>query len=214
MAEVAQVKRGYLRGVRGLLITPLETSGAMPGTPVNFWIDTAQNVGVTAEIVTGESADLRGGDRLLVRIEEDDVTVGVNLSFTDARFDAKATEIIAGGTLITEAGEGEDPDLTPVGWEAPTVTEQGEDRTPFQAEVYVESFNANGGREGWLKYTFRYCKGNVPNITLGDQEWGTPEFTIDARENPSTGASAYRKEFVDALPAEATPEGEGEGGET
>lgn len=193
---MAQTKRGYLRGVRGLLITPLNPDGSMLTSPKAHWIDTAQEVSIEAEVVEGESADLRGGDRLLARIEEEDVVVGVTLGFTDARFDAEATVLLAGGTLIMEDDE-------VIGWEAPTIEEQSS-RAPFQAEVYVQNYNASGGKDGFLKYTFRYCKSRVPNISHGDQEWGTPEFTVIARENPATGESVYKKEFVDALPAETS----------
>lgn len=194
-----QVKRGYLKGVRGLLITPLNKDGSKPENPEEYWIDTAQSVGIEAEVIEGESSDLRGGDKVLTRVEEEDVVVGVNLSFTNARFDALATTYIAGGTLITET-DGDDE--IPIGWEAPTIEEQGE-KTPFEAKVYVQSFNASGGKEGFLEYEFRYCKGSAPTVEHADQEWGTPEFEISARENPATGKSAYKKEFVDELPAKA-----------
>jgi len=193
-----QEKKGYLRGVRGILIIPLEEDGSEDADADSYWVDTAQEVGITAEVVAGESADLRGGDRLLVRVEEDDIVVGAELSFTDARFDAEATEIIAGGTLIEDSENGEI-----IGWESPTIEEQG-DRKPFEAEVYVQSYGSEGGRESYLKYTFRFCKGYAPNITHTDQDWGTPEFTIKARENPATEESTYQKELVDDLPSEAT----------
>jgi len=193
-----QVKKGYLRGVRGVLLTKLNKDGSMPAEVEKYWVDTAQEVGIEAEIVEGESDELRGGDRILVRTDEDDVVVGAQLSFTDARFDARATELIAGGTLIYD---GEDPDEI-IGWDSPKISEQY-DRTPFQAEVYVQAFNDEGGREAYLKYTFRYCKGYASSITHTDQEWGTPEFPIKARENPATGESTYKKEFVLELPEQA-----------
>lgn len=179
-----------------MLITPLNEDGSKPyPAPEKHWIDTAQEVSVEAEVVEGESDELRGGDRILVRIEEDDIVVGAELGFTDARFDAKATELIAGGTLIYD---GNDPDVI-IGWDSPKIEEQYS-KKPFEAEVFVQAFNAEGGREAYLRYTFRYCKGSAPNITHGDQEWGTPEFTLKARENPSTKESTYKKEFVSVLP--------------
>ncbi len=189
-----QIKKGYLRGVRGFLLTRLNADGSMPASPDTHWVDTSQEVGVTAEVVTGDSADLRGGDRLLLRIEEDDIIVGATLMFRDARFDAPAAEIIGGGSLIVDAISGEI-----VGWDAPTIEEQAT-RIPFQAEVYVQSYNDQGGREAYLKYTFRFCKGNAAEISHSNRSWGTPEFTVKARENPSTGESAHKKEFVDELP--------------
>ena len=205
-----QEKKGYLRGVRGVLLTKLNADGSMPGTPEEWWVDTAQEVDVTAEVVAGESADLRGGDRLLLRIEEDDVIVGATMTFRDARFDAMAAELIGGGTLITEfVGEGESEVEHIIGWDAPTVEEQAV-QDPFQAEVYVQSFNEAGGREAYLKYTFRYCKGNAAEVSHSGRSWGTPEFTIKARENPATLESTHKKEFVDDLPAIAPSESEAE----
>jgi hypothetical protein len=187
--------------VRGVLITPLNEDGSkLYPAPEKHWIDTAQEVSVEAEVVEGESGELRGGDRILVRIEEDDIVVGAELGFTDARFDAKATELIAGGTLIYD---GNDPDVI-IGWDSPKIEEQYS-KKPFEAEVFVQAFNAEGGREAYLRYTFRYCKGSAPSITHGDQEWGTPEFTLKARENPSTKESTYKKEFVSVLPLVGAP---------
>lgn len=190
-----QSKKGYLRGVRGIRLIKLLETGEKPAEPEIHWIDTAQEVGVEAEVVAGESADLRGGDRLLLRVEEDDSIVGVNLEIRDAKFDAKATELIAGGTLITDpASPIGSHDI--VGWEAPTIAEQA-DRIPFEAEVYIQAFDDQGGREAYLKYTFVFCKGNAAEITHTDRMWGTPEFEIKARENPHTNKSTYRKEFID-----------------
>ena len=263
-----QTKTGYLKGCRGLILTPLNSDGSMPATPQKHAVKTSQSVSVELETVEGESGELRGGDRVLARFEENDVVVGANLTFTDARFDAQAAQIIGGGKLVYEevqvtgdsvgTGDGTTTvftlanqnvvpgsetiyqDGTPVssseytiddetgtitfntapavgveitadytyedqtkinGWEAPKVTEQ-DNRIPFQCEVYVANYNASGGLDGYLKYTFPYCIGYAPGIEHQDQEWGTPEFEIRARENPSTGASYVKKVFVDQLPTE------------
>ena len=121
----------------------------------------------------------------------------MNLDFTNARFDAKVVQLLQGGSLITTAGEGDEEEI--IGWEAPTVASQSV-KHPVQAELYVQSYNGEGGREAYLKYKFPYCIGNMGSVEHSDQEWGTPEFSLKARENPSTGASAYSKQFVDDLP--------------
>jgi hypothetical protein len=198
MTTLPQQKTGYLKGCRGLILTPLNEDGSLPSTPVKHAIKTSQSVSVELETVDGESGELRGGDRVLARFEEHDVVVGANLTFTDARFDAQAAQIIGGGELITVT-EGTDQRVT--GWSAPTI-EQQSTRTPFKAELYVTNFNKSGGVDGYLRYTFPYCIGYAPGIEHQDQEWGTPEFEIRARENPSTGASYVQKEFVDTLPAD------------
>lgn len=198
MAQI-QKKSGYLRGVKGAILVPLNPDGSMPATPERHPIKTTQNVGVELEVVEGESSELRGGDQLLALVEEEDYVVGANITLTDARFDAKAAVIIGGGQLITvDDGTG---NQEIVGYVAPTLEEQAQ-RTPFQLEVYVANYNKSGGVDGWLKYTFPFCKGRSPNIEHQDREWGTPEFEIKARENPATGESVYRKEFIDQLPPE------------
>lgn len=190
---------GYLRGVRGILVTELNENGSYPTGDTSHWIDTAQQAELSAEVVTGETADLRGGDRLLLRLEEDDYVVGVNLTFTDARFDIEATELIAGGTVIVAtsadvvSGEIEVGDF--IGWVSPTIEEQGT-RTPFQADVYVQSFDEYGGREAYLVYTFTYCRGRMPEASHSDRGWGTPEFEIKARANSGLEKSTYQKLFV------------------
>ncbi len=198
MAEV-QKKSGYLHGCRGAVLVPLNPDGSMPASPERHPIKTTQTVGIEKEVVEGESGDLRGGDRLLARYKEDDYVVGVNITLTDARFDAKAAVIIGGGQLITEDnGTGE---VEIVGYVAPTIEQQAQ-RLPFQFELYVANFNSSGGVDGYLKYTFPYCKGRSPNIEHQDREWGTPEFEIMATENPATGESVYRVDFIDELPPE------------
>ena len=49
-----QIKRGYMRGCRGLLITGLNPDGSMPENPVRHWIDTAQEASIETEVVEGE----------------------------------------------------------------------------------------------------------------------------------------------------------------
>lgn len=202
---------GYLRGIRGILITELDQDGSyLTGPDNSYWIDTAQQAEVTAEVVAGETADLRGGDRLLLRLEEDDVIVGVNLTFRDARFDAEATEIIAGGTLITAdsiqaAAFGERVEVGDViGWIAPTIEEQAT-RTPFQADVYVQSFDEYGGREAYMVYSFTYCRGRMPETSHSDRGWGTPEFEVKARQNSGLQLSTYQKLFVPSDALDALP---------
>lgn len=197
MAQLPQNKTGYIRGVRGVVVTALEEDGT-PKTPEELYgIKTAQEVGVSVQIESGEEDILRGGDKLLARIKEHDTVVGAELSLKNARFDAKAMEMIAGGTLIEEA-EGEDTRI--VGWEAPTIEEQ---QVPpiFKAEVYAANFSAGGVIDGFVKYSFPYCKATFGNESLQDQSWAIPEMKVDCTESP-LGGGAYRKEFVSSLPTE------------
>jgi hypothetical protein len=199
MATLPQIKRGYLKGIRGILVRKLNLDGTIPGTEEKHWIDTAQSAQVEMIIKEGETSSLRGGDRLLAEVKANDIVTGANLKFTDARFDAKATTLIAGGTLIT-ATEG--PDQRIIGWTAPTIAEQAT-RTPMEVQVFVPAYNSSGGINGYVQYTFYYGIGYPGNITHNDNEWSTPEFTVKCQENGGQGKSVYDKKFVDALPPEA-----------
>lgn len=192
-----QIKKGYLRGCRGLLLTELNADGSSKTGGIVRWVDTAQEASIEVEIVEGETSELRGGDRLLVQVQENDVVIGANVDFTDARTDLVLLKLIAGGTFITE-GSGDTEEI--IGWEAPKIEDQSE-KIPFKAELYVQSFNSQGGREAYLKYDFPYCIATIGSISHSDQDWGTPEFSLKARENPSTKETAYKKSFVSALPA-------------
>lgn len=196
MAE--QVKKGYLRGVRGVLLTVLEADGALPAVAEKYWIDTAQEASVEGQVEDGESSTHRGGDRILVQVQEDDTLTGVEVSFVDARFDAKSTSIISGGSIITSGVDGE---IT--GWQAPMMDDQ--EKVPFMAEIYVQNFNAGGMKDGFVKVTVPYCKGNIPNVTYSDQEWATEEFSIIGKENSALQVPmpVTSKEFVPSLPSEA-----------
>lgn len=194
-------KTGYLRGVRGMVITTLEDDGSEPSEPEEFTMDTPQTIGIEVEIEEGESESLRGGDSVLARIEEDDTIIGVNLSITDAKFDPELYAAISGGSVIEEEVDTEEE---VVGYEAPTIEEQRSNKTPFEAKVYVQSHDSSGNIEGYVEYTFPFCKGIFNGIDHGDQEWGTPEFSVKGRENPDSGDSCYRSEFIekDDLPSD------------
>lgn len=198
MAQLAQNKRGYIRGVRGCVITSLNADGTMPGTPTVVGVKTAQEIGVETEVEEGESSTLRGGDKVLARVKDPDTIVGVKLTLKDARFDAHALQAVSGGTLVTVV---EGADTRVVGWEAPTIEAQ---QTPpvFQAEVYAQSHDARSASEGFMKYTFFFCRGVIKGASLSDKEWSAPEFNVSAQQNPSLTSGVYRGEFVAALPAE------------
>lgn len=194
-----QTKRGYLRGVAGMVITPINVDGSDIVDATSYGIKTSQEIAVENEVVEGETSELRGGDKLLVYAKDDDTVVGVNLTLTDARFDAQALVLIMGGTLIEDTTDPTNPIIT--GWEMPTIEEQ-QVKPVFKAEIYVRSFDSHAVLEGFVKYSFPYCKGVVGDVTHSDSEWATPEINIWAQENPSVPGGVYRKEFVPALPTE------------
>lgn len=176
------------------MIVQLTAAGAMPTTPVRFGIRTAQTVEEEVTYAEGEQSQLRGGDRIQAVREEEDVVIGAELTFRDARFDAKATAIMAGGTLIESGG-------AIVGYRVPRLADQGT-RLPFLAEVYVDNYLSHGVLNGYVRTIYPLCFGRVPSVSYEDQAWATPEFTVRARENLAMALPVISKEFVDALPAE------------
>ena len=203
MARQEQVKTGYLRGVRGALITVLNADGSLPSSPEKYWVDTSQEATVEATMSDAESDNLRGGDRILVTLQEDSKITGVSIGFTDARFDAQLSTIIAGGKLITETtGVSPDTVTKAVGWDAPMMAES-DDRVPFQIDIYVSNYTSGGRKDGYLCVTSPNCTGTVPNMSFADQTWAAEAFTITGSENTKTNIPAVRKKLVDALPTEA-----------
>lgn len=189
-----QVRTGYIAGCRGLVITQLTTTGALPDSPVRYGVRTAQSVEESQEYADGERITLRGGDRVLAQREAEDVLMAIDLKFKNARMDARAAVIIGGGTLIELGGN-------VVGYNAPTLAQQGI-HPPFLAEVFAENYRGQSAREGFIRVTYPLCTGRIPTQSFADNEWATPEFTIRVRENLTLGIPVVRWEFVDALPAE------------
>lgn len=195
-----QTKRGYLKGVHGVLIKALNVDGTPKSPTDSLWVNTPQEATVEAEILEGEVAQLRGGDRLLTEVREDDVLTSVTVTFSNARFSAKLVQLVDGGILILEG-----PDY--VGYDAPSKEAQGEGRPIFWAEIYVRNFSAKGVADQFGKLTLPYCKGHaVAILSASDREWSIPTFSMRGMENPLGGtggipAGPYRKEFVATAPS-------------
>lgn len=193
----AQRRTGYLKGIKLIRLEVLDSDGDTLATPVYYTITTPQAVGIEPETIEGERTELRGGDVVLLEAKEHDVITGYTLTLKDAKFDIEATLHLCGGTLIEETIETTDYNT---GWEHPTISEQAT-RTPCKIEIYVQNFNSGGSQDSYIKYTFYYCIGYAPSLEHNDQEWSTPELTIDSKPNATQATSVYHKEFVDALPA-------------
>jgi hypothetical protein len=196
MAQLLQTQTGYLKGCHGAVITALQADGSAALTPVRHALTTPQSVGCDMNIVEGEESTLRGGDKILTTVKEQNIYTSGTLTFVDAKFDAKLLEIIDGGSII-EVVEGTDTRIT--GYRAATKAQQYA-RLPFNLEVYIENYNSQGSLDGYIKYTFVYGKGIASNIAHEDQSWSTPEFSVRVEENPQLSQGMYDKEFVAALP--------------
>lgn len=192
-----QVRRGYVRGIRGFVVVALDAAGVPAVPAVSYGVRTAQQVGIAVETEAGEAAVHRGGDSILARIKDPDTVVGLTLTLQDARFDARAIQLIAGGTLITIV---EGPNTRINGWEAPTLAAQ-QNPPRFRLEAYSANYNSQGAIDGFVKYTFPFCRATFGNQTLQDQTWAIPELNVECAEPPA-GGGLYRIEFVPVLPTE------------
>ena len=146
MSTLPQLRLGYIRGVRGAVVQSLNADGTVASPITRYGIRTAQQIAVEVVQEDGEAAILRGGDRVLTRVKEPNTTVGVNLTFQNARFDARAIELLAGGTLLL------DGTTRIIGWEAPTIAAQATPRH-FRLEAFAVNHNASGGVDGFIQYT-------------------------------------------------------------
>lgn len=190
---------GILYGCRRLDLTPISEDGSPDPDTTTVKIDVPQECGVEPQVQEGNEATLRGGDKLIAIIEDEDILTGINFTFTNAKLDAEEVQLIGGnGTIKTDA-EGNS-----IGYEAPTMEEQQTGKTPFMAELYVaeyaEGASNKAALKGFVKFTLNYCKGSVPTFTSSDQDFLTPEFTIKARENKAQNLSVIHWEKVDQLP--------------
>lgn len=205
MADVGDTlkKHGYLRGVHGVMITPIDPdTGEVDAEKAPQWVNTAQQVSAEAEYEDGDRDSLRGGDRVLVHVEEDDTLVAIAATFRNARFHPVVEEYVDGGPLIYSEEVGEETII--VGYDDPTIEEQATGRPAFRAEIYVKNFNSSGKRDDYMKLTLHYCKGQLGSVSFEDQTWSTPEFAIRATGHPDDG-KIRRREFVAAGDVPTSP---------
>lgn len=94
-------------GCRLLEVTPLDPDNDFePLTGQEKLVEVPQEASVEPDVVEGARNELRGGDKLVAIIEEEDYLVGLNITFNNAELDPEAIEIIAGGgTLLQEKAE-------------------------------------------------------------------------------------------------------------
>lgn len=197
----AQYRTGYTRGVKGAVIEVLQADGsAVTPTPVRYGIRTPQEIGYEFTVIEGAEDQLRGGDIILCNVKENDVIVSAKLNLVNAKFDLEATYHIGGGTLVTEEISLVDYNN---GWEFPLISEQAS-RIPFKLEIYIQNFNSSGQQDSYMQINFWFCKGYMPSVSHSDQEWGTPELTINAEENSGQSKPIMDVGWTDSLPTELT----------
>lgn len=178
-----------LYGTRLLRVAPL-VDGSVPAEPVWVSVETPQSANVTPVVSQGQQQELRGGDKLITVIQEDDEYIGVDIQFQDAKLNGEAVAVIAGGTF--QADEYTPPAL-------------GAIRTHFAAELYVAEY-ADGAQHqsdhaGWVMFTFSNVSGNLPSFNSQDRNFLVPQFTLRCRDNVKDSKRFMTWKKVAQLPA-------------
>lgn len=189
-------------GVKLLVLTELDMGGAEKVGGKVVKVDTPQEVSFDPQIIEGSKQELRGGDRLLATVKEQDLLAGINAAFKDAVLNYEAMEIIGGGKALTT---GVEPDITVTGYEPPTLAEQQTARTPFKAEVYVSEYargtQNEGDIAGYTKVTLWKCTGRVPSFAAADKGFMVPSYTIKSEDNDAQEKPCFTMDHAEALPA-------------
>jgi len=179
-----------LYGTRLLRVAPLDVDGGVPDAPVWVSVTTPQSANVTPVVSQGQQQELRGGDKLITVIQEDDEYIGVDIQFQDAVLNGDAVAVIAGGTFTAKK-------YTP-----PAL---GAARTHFTAELYVAMY-ADGAQHqsdvsAWYKFVFPNVSGSLPSFNAQDRNFLVPQFTLRCRDNLVDSLRFMTWEEVAQLPA-------------
>src|SRR5690606_2653504 len=182
-----------LVGIRLVRVAPLESDGSIPTSPQWHEIDTPQQANVSVVTRQGQEIEIRGGDRLLAVITEEDDITGMDVTFQDAAFDLQTLAVIDGGSLTGTAPD-QEYEPRPIGTPHPR----------FCAEIYVARY-AEGTSQasdivGYTKIYFPNCTGVLSGLNLQNQTAAAPQFTIRARDHIKENLRFVRFSLVPALP--------------
>ena len=180
-----------LYGVEQIRVTPLLDSGAADASASAITCDDIQSLDINAVYIDGNEAVLRGGDGIKAVVKEEDTFSGVDLTMSVATLDYQLKAAIVGGQGDTDS------------WEAPISAT--ENPYPFQLEVWVKNYSESDSestQDGYIKYTFNFCKGRLGSQNPADQNFAVEQYIIRARRNdsnPSDIEPAIEMEKVSAI---------------
>lgn len=151
--------------------------------------DTADEINVEPILSEGKRDILRVKNKIHAINETEDIVIGYKLKLKDNLFNIDVIQLVDGGTLAnghyTSIPAGE------------TVK-----KDKFTLEVYTEEKDYSD-TIGYVKFTFKHCKGKVPKYDIKDSEFVVPEF--EAESIARKGESAIGIDFLDSLPEEEVP---------
>lgn len=158
--------------------------------PKSYSWTTASKAGLEPTISEGEEKILRVKNRILATDRTEDILLGFELTFTDNLFIGEVMSLVDGGTATMELDK-------LVKYEAPVAGEVVT-RTPFTIDIYCEEKDIDGDPVGYVKFTFKHCKGKPVKYELEDGVFMAPEVKVVSR--PKTGESPSTVEFLEELP--------------
>lgn len=165
-------------------------------TPVSYSFDTASMAEVEPELSEGEEEILRVKNTILATNKTEDIVIGYGITMTDNVFTPELFALIDGGTVEYQTpGD----DTTPFAkYDAP-VAGQAVSRTKFTIDIYSEVKDQSGETTGYLKFTFKHCKGKPVKYSINDGQFQVPEMAFQSR--PANGESPASYEYLETLPA-------------
>ena len=182
-------------GVKLVVLTELNQDGSTKADGKVIKISTPQEVSYSPNIKEGSEQELRGGDKLIAVVKDEDELTSITATFKDAKLDIEAMALIGGGTVTGTGATAK--------YAAPKMSETT--RTPFKAEIYsaryADGSNAAGDIAGYTKVTLNYAKGKIPSFAQTDKAFAVPSYTIVGTDNRAQDLSCYSIERVAALPA-------------
>lgn len=181
-----------LYGIEQFRWTQLQDDGSADPSASAITSTKIQSMDIAPVYVDGNEATLRGGDDIVAIVKEDDKFLGVDLTINTATFEGLLKAAIVGGT----ASDDDD-------WTAPV--DDTEMPYPGKLEVWVKNYtesDSESTQDGYILYTFNFCKGKLGAQNPADQSFATEQFIIRARRNdsdPSNIAAAVEMEVVESI---------------
>lgn len=162
-------------------------------TPVSYSFKTASDANVEPDVSEGEENILRVKNTILATNKTEDIVIGYAVTVTDNVFNPELFALIDGGTI--EFDETETDKF--VSYDAP-VSGQPVTKKLFTVDFYSEHKDASGETLGYMKFTFKHCKGKPVKYSIVDGEFQVPEMQFVSR--PANGESPARYEYLETLP--------------
>jgi hypothetical protein len=157
-------------------------------TPVTYTLtDVATEADVVAFTSAGQEQELRVKNVIKAQNNTEDIVKGYDISLTQATFIPEILALVDGGTWdeVTEK------------YSAPVVGTPVA-RTPFTMDIYTEQKDGDGGTTGYVKFSYKNCKGRPVNYSVVDGGFFSPQMQIRSRSK--FGESPVEVAMLEALP--------------